>query len=209
MKNSTCSRSSATLSRSREFSAVCQPPVISLRIRSQIWRGLGRRARQAEPAEQQLRDLLLLAQDRATRRFGGMRGEHRLDPDLDHQAADFVEPSPCALSRVTASTMPPGCVVPSFRYWRRRRMRCTFSAMLTISNHSRERAHQVARLRRRHVARAGRELAGAFGAAVAARDRRLPVLLHRLEQGIAALLADHFADQRAEHVHVFPQLGVF
>ena len=73
----------------------------------------------------------------------------------------------------------------------------------------RERAHQVARLRGRHVARADRELARAFGAAVAARDRGLPVLLHRVEQRIAALLADHLADQRAEHVHVFAQLGVF
>jgi hypothetical protein len=73
----------------------------------------------------------------------------------------------------------------------------------------RERAHQVARLCSRYVARAGRELAGAFGAAVTTRDRRLPVLLHRLEQHIAALLANHLADQRAEHVHVFAQLGVF
>src|SRR6185295_7617822 len=53
---------------------------------------LRRRARQAEPAEQQLRDLLLLAQDRAAGRLGGMRREHRLDPDLDHQTADLVEP---------------------------------------------------------------------------------------------------------------------
>jgi hypothetical protein len=73
----------------------------------------------------------------------------------------------------------------------------------------RERADQIARLSGGDVARASRKLAGTFRAAVAARDGSLPVLLDRFEQFIAALLADHLADQRAEHVHVFAQLGVF
>ena len=70
MKNSTCSRSSATVSRSREFSAVCQPPVISRADAVPDLPRLRRRERQAEAAEQQLRDLLLLAQHRAPRRLG-------------------------------------------------------------------------------------------------------------------------------------------
>ena len=211
MKNSTCSRSSATVSRSREFSAVCQPPVISLRMRSQICARLGGRARQPEAAEQQLRDLLLLAQDRAARRFGRMRGEHRLDPHLEHQAADLVErraPAPC--SRVDG--------LDDAARLRRAFVQILAAAadamhLLRHVDHfepSRERAHQVARLRGRHVARAGRELAGALGArrraARSPPDGRCSTASNKR---IAALLADHLADQRAEHVHVFAQLGVF
>ena len=66
-------------------------------MRSQICARLGGRERRIEPAEQQLRDLLLLAQHRAPGRFGRMRGEHRLDPDLDHEAADLVEREPLRL----------------------------------------------------------------------------------------------------------------
>ena len=209
MKNSTCSRSSATreplarvlrgLPAAGDLAADAVPDLARF----------GRRARQAEPAEQQLRDLLLLAQDRAPRRFGGMRGEHRLDPDLDHQAADFVEREPLRLE-------------PRDGFDDAARLRRAFVQILAAAADAmhllrhvdhlepqRERAHQVARLRGRNVARAGRELAGALGAAVAPRDRGLPILLDGFEQGVAALLADHFADQRAEHVHVFAQLGVF
>jgi hypothetical protein len=138
-----------------------------------------------------------------------MRREHRLDPDLDHQAPDLVQPEPLRLQPRHGLDDAAG-------------LRRAFVQILTAAADAmnllrhvdhfepqRERADQVARLRGRHVARAGRELAGAFRAAVAARDRRLPVLLHRFEQRIAALLADHLADQRAEHVHVFAQLGVF
>jgi hypothetical protein len=167
------------------------------------------RARQAEAPEQQLGDLLLLAQDSAPGRFGRVRGEHRLDPDLDHETADLVEPE--------ALQMQPRDGIDDAA-----RLRGALVEILTAAADAmhllrhvdhfepqRERTHQVARLRSRNVAGADRELTGAFGTAVAARDRRLAVLLHRFEQCIAALLADHLADQRAEHVHVFAQLGVF
>ena len=164
------------MSRSREFSAVCQPPVISVRTRSQFCARLGGRERQTEPVEQQPRDPLLLAQHRAPGRFGRMRGEHRLDPDLDHEAADLFErraPAPC--SRVT-------------RLDDAARLRRAFVQILAAAADAmdflghvdhfephRERAHQVARLRGRDVPRAGRQLAGALGVAVAPRDRGLPI----------------------------------
>ena len=50
-----------------------------------------RRERRIEAVEQQLRDALVLAQHRAARALGGMRGEHRLDADLLQQLEHFGE----------------------------------------------------------------------------------------------------------------------
>jgi hypothetical protein len=81
--------------------------------------------------------------------------------------------------------------------------------MFTISNQS-----ENARTRSRACAAGTSHVRVASSRAPSALPSRraiacLTVLLHRLEQHIAALLANHFADQRAEHVHVFAQLGVF
>ena len=88
-------------------------------------------------------------------------------------------------------------------------MRCTFSAMFTISN-------QVEKARTRSRAAAGGTLHVRVASscspsriAFAARDRGLSIAFDGLEQVVAALLANHLADQRTEHVHVFAQLGVF
>jgi hypothetical protein len=45
--------------------------------------------------------------------------------------------------------------------------------------------------------------------AVATSYRSLSVALHSLEHRLPALLANHFADEHAQHVHVFTQFSVF
>src|SRR5262245_15366738 len=73
----------------------------------------------------------------------------------------------------------------------------------------RERADEVARLRRRHFARTRDEPQCPVAISLATRDRSLTIPLHGLEERIAALLANKIADQRAEGVYVLAQLGVF
>jgi len=58
-----------------------------------------RRERGIEAIEQQVRDALVLAQHRATRAFGRMRGEHRLDLDLLQQVDDLREIHAARLER--------------------------------------------------------------------------------------------------------------
>ena len=209
MKNSTCSRSSATVSRSREFSAVCQLPVISLRIRSQICRVSA--AVRDSPSRPSSSCAIFCCLRRIVRRVdsvGCAVNTGSIQISIMRRRISS-SPSPCALQA-------------RHGFDDAARLRRAFVQILAAAADAmdllrhvdhfepqRERAHQVARLRGRNVARAGRELAGALGAAVAPRDRGLPILLDCFEQGIAALLADHLADQRAEHVHVFAQLGVF
>ena len=209
MKNSTCSRSSATVSRSREFSAVCHPEVISARMRSQIVRVSA--AVRDSPIRPSSSCAIFCCLRRIVRRVDSVgcavnTGSIHISSISRRTSASS---SPCFFSRVMASSMPPGWVVPSFRYWRRRRMRCTFSAMLTISN-------QVEKARTRsRASAAGTSRVRVFSSAapLASPSRRAMAAwrsrLHSLEQRIAALLPNNLADQRAEHVHVFAQLGVF
>ena len=49
------------------------------------------------------------------------------------------------------------------------------------------------------------QLHGGFRVAVAAADRHLPVTLHFLEEGVAALVPQYFADQSAERVDVLAE----
>ena len=88
-------------------------------------------------------------------------------------------------------------------------MRCTFSARLTARNHiekarARSRATCGARPRNCTDSSAAASLSPARR-----RMRQAPVLLDQVEQRVAALLLEHVADQRAEHVHVVAQRGMF
>ena len=104
---------------------------------------------------------------------------------------------------------PPGCgVLLSLRYSRRRRTRCTFSAMLTIWNQVANARIRSRRLRRGATLGAHDEFDARLAVVVATADRALPVALDFVEQRLAALVAQHFAHERAERVDVVAQRGV-
>ena len=93
-------------------------------------------------------------------------------------------------------------------YCRRRRTRCTFSAVLTTWNQA-----ENARISSRATAGARScvphdQLHAVLGVAVPPADRGLPVALDEVEQRLAALVPDHLADELAERVHVVAQRRV-
>ena len=134
-KKRTCSRSSATVSLPRELSAVCQLAVSSVRTCSIIAR------RSAGVIDASSR----LMSSRATR-CCCRSNVRRVDSvgcavntgsilSVPSSSATSSIDMPLARNRRKHSSRPPGCgVLLSFRYWRRRRTRCTFSAMFTIWN---------------------------------------------------------------------------
>ena len=107
------------------------------------------------------------------------------------------------------STKPNGCgALASRRYARRRRIRCTFSAMLTIWKYV-----ENARMKSRAVLGASdaeQQLQLAVGRliAFAVRDRELARGLDEIEQRLAALLAHELADELAEPMHVLAQRAI-
>ena len=107
------------------------------------------------------------------------------------------------------SSSPPGCgVLLSFMYWRRRRTRCTFSAMLTIWNQAENaRISSRASVGGRSCVRTTSSHA-VLGVALAAADGGLPVTLDGVEELVAALVPDHLADELAERMHVVAQRRV-
>ena len=112
--------------------------VISRRTRAHKRIELGARRAGILTVEQILRDVLLLAQDRAAGGFGRMCREHRLDA---HRSNQFAALRRASIRRAAVGTMqsamPPGCgVLESLKYWRRRRTRWAFSAVFTAMNQS-------------------------------------------------------------------------
>ena len=83
-----------------------------------------------------------------------------------------------------ASSTPPGCGrwLSFTKYWRRRRMRWTFSARFTTWNQVRERAHQISRQRRRTPAHARRQLERGLLVAIAPMDGGYAIVLDEIEE---------------------------
>ena len=181
-KKSTCSRSSATVSRSRELSAVCHPVVSSVRTRSMMTSHLGRRLRHVEPRHQQSRHALLLSQQRAPRRFGRMRREHRLDAQAPEQRDDLLERDTVLLQPVKAVVQAAGL---------RSRVRIDVLPPAPDAVHlfghvhdlepGRKGADQLEGFRRWTTLRAHDQGHTVFGVAFATTDRRLAIAFHRIE----------------------------
>ena len=116
---------------------------------------------------------------------------------------------PRSRSLAKHSSSPPGWgVLLSFMYCRRRRTRCTFSAVLTTWN-------QVVNARiSSRASVAGRpwvrttSCTQSSASPMPAADGGLPVALHRLEERVAALVPEHLADEPAERMHVVAQRRV-
>ena len=78
-------------------------------------------------------DFLFFPQDRPPGRLRRMRREYRLDEDSVQSSCSPSNVMPVAFSFCSVSSSPPGWNSPtSSRYSRRLRIRCTFSATLTI-----------------------------------------------------------------------------
>ena len=171
---------------------------------------LVRRQRRVEPVEQQARDALLLAQDRAARRLVRVRGEDRLDAQALQQRQHLLERQAGLLELVDgvfhAARLGLGAVAEEI-------LAAPADAVHLLGDVDRlephrERALEVARHGRGTTLDARRELGAGGLVAVAAADREGPVVLDEVEQRLAALLAQHLADQPAEQVHVLAQRGV-
>jgi hypothetical protein len=155
------------------------------------------------PVQQVMRDVLLLAQDGASGRFGRMPGEHRLDAHGSNQFQRLLEGHPAALQARDAISDAAG-------------LRCArIVEVLAPPPHSmdllrrvhrqepnRERTRQVGRHRRRSTLRAPLQLVPLRGVALAPVNCRDPIPLHELEEFLAALVAKRLAYQGAQDVHV-------
>ena len=140
----------------------------------------------------------------------GMRREHRLDAERAEQFEHLLERSRGRASASRHSSSPPGCgVLLSFRYWRRRRTRCTFSAMLTIWNQAENARISLAPARLAECAlRTHHELDGRIRIALATADGGLAVAFDLGEKASPALVAADFAHEIAERMHVVAKCGV-
>ena len=164
---------------------------------------LERRQRRIEPLDHQVGDLLLLAEHRPARGLGRMRREHGIDRDARqqfehfrgvearrlqavHAVADAAGLRPVAVGKVLA---PAAHAVHAL-------------GQVHDLEPGAECADQVARLGRLAARGSRDEVHRAAGIAAAPRDCRDAIAFDALEQLIAALVAQHVADQPAEGVHV-------
>ena len=167
---------------------------------------LDRRERRIEPRHQQARDALLLAQQGAARRFGRVGRKNRLDAQapeqFDHlrQAVTdraqlleaFGEAAGLVGTAVVEVLPPPAHAVH----------------LLGHVDHLEPGAEcpdQFGGLLRRPAVGPHDQLHGGFRVAVAAADRHLPVALHFLEEGVAALVPQYFAHESAKCVDVLAE----
>ena len=165
--------------------------------------------RRVQAIEQQLRDALLLAQDRAPRGLGRMPGEDRIDADPIEQCPDVTQRPAFAREaqqRVADAT--------------RLRLRGIVQVLAAPPDPvhllgegddlepGRDRTHEVAGLGR--LATAGPREQRVFAALVAlsATDRGDTVPLDLVEAELPALFEQDLADERAERMHVFAQRSV-
>ena len=188
-KKSTCSRSSATVSRSARVVGRL-PAGRELRaytIDDHV--ALGRRLNHVEPRHEQPRHPLLLPQQRAPRRFGWMRREYRLDAEPAKQRYSLLERQSLLLQAGKAVEQAAGLrtgvridVLPS-----------TPDAM-DLFGHvhdlepGRERPDQLKRFGRWTSLGAHDQRHTVLGIALAATDCGLPIAFHRSEYGGAALV---------------------
>jgi hypothetical protein len=168
---------------------------------------LVRREARVEPLEQALRDALLLAQQRAAARLGGMRREHRLDRERADQLEHLLRAEARGFERADG-------ILDAARLRALAVLEEVIAAaadavyLLGEIHHlepHRERPQQIARQSRRPVAHAGGELGARLAGSGAAADGGDAVELDQLEQLVAALFAQDLADQRAERVHIVAQ----
>ena len=134
-KKSTCSRSSATVSRSRELSAVCQPVVSSVRTRSMMT-STSAGVCGASSCAMSSRATRCCCRS-SVRRVDSVGCAANTGSMLKPPSSATICSSeiPCPFSRSKQSCRPPGCGPASeLTYCRRRRTRCTFSAMFTTWN---------------------------------------------------------------------------
>src|SRR6516225_994887 len=166
-----------------------------------------RREARVEQLEQPLRNALLLAQQRATVRLGGVRRQHRLDreraDELEHLLAAQPLGLECGERILDATGLRTLAVLEEI-------VAAAADAVHLLGEvhdlkPGGEGTHQVARQRGRAVPYAGRELRARLARARAATDRGDAVELDQLEQLLTALLAQNVADQRTEHMHVIAQ----
>ena len=170
---------------------------------------LRRGPRRVEPADQQAGDALLLAQQRAARRFRRMRGKDRFDAQLAEQRHDLLE-------RVAAGLQPREALLESAGL----RSAAVVHVLATAAHavhllrevHDleplREGVDQLLRLGGRATLRAHDQLDRLFGFALATPDGRVAVSLDGVEEVLPALVLEHFADELAERVHVVAQCRV-
>ncbi len=169
------------------------------------------RCRGVEPqaAQQELRNFLPLAQQGPARRLRGMRRQHRFDPQLQQQAMQLRQGD-------TA------CFELAQRLLHPARLFCTLIHVFATATNpmhllrhvhhlepGRERTHQIARAFSGNAADDLQRGHDATRLAFTPRNGGLAALLDEFEQGISALFADHLANERTQHVHVFAQGGVF
>ena len=155
-----------------------------------------------------MRDVLLLAQDGAARRFGGMRGEHRLDAhgcDQLQRLRPASRPSRCR--RAMQSAMPPGCgTLESLRYCAAAAHAMRLLGRIHRLEPDRERACKIGGRRRRPALRC----VPATPSASAASPSRRRIAASRSpstssQELLAPLVAQRLADQFAERMHILAQ----
>ena len=179
-----------------------------MRTLSQTMLRLVRREARVEPLEQALRDALLLAQQRAAARLGGVRGEHRLDgqaaDELEHLGGAQAPRLECRDRVLDAAGLRPLAVLEEV-------VAAAADAMHLLGEvdrlePGREGAHQVAGQRRRPVAhqrgqlraRAGHRRRGARIAATRSASTSSNSASPPCSRRISP-------DQRAQGVHVIAQ----
>ncbi len=159
-----------------------------------------------QPIEQVVRDVLLLAQDRAPGGFGRMPREHRLDAHGGDQFQCLLQRHSVALQSRDAIRDAAGLrgariveILPA----------PANSMDLLRRVHglepNRKRTRQIGRCRRRSVHRALLQLGPVRGIALAPLNCREPIAFHELEKFLAPLVAKRLADQGAEGMHVLAQ----
>ena len=169
-----------------------------------------RREHRVAVFQQPVGNALLAVQPGAARRLGRMRHQHRFDAQLPQQFQHVLEPEtlrlelgqggdhslrlrPAAVGEEILAA--PADAVHFLRH----------VGQLEIGG---EGAQQVARQLRAPPLHARAQLERHAGAAAAAANRRLAVAFGQLVEFVAALLAQHAADQRAEGVYVLAQRAV-
>ena len=169
--------------------------------------GFVRREGRVETFDQALCDAQLLAQQRPAAGFGRMRREHRLDGQTADELEDLRRGEALALQRgdriLHAAGLGPLTVLEQI-------LAAAPDAVdpfrqIDALEPGGEGAHHFARQRRRALAYTSRELGVRFARAGAAADGGDAVQLHQLEQLLPALLAQDFAHERAERMHVLAQ----
>jgi hypothetical protein len=168
---------------------------------------LVRRQRRVEPIEHELGNALLLAQDRAPRRFSGMRDEDRFNTQAADEREHLIQA--CAASFERAER-----ILDAARLWAcallQKVLPPTADAMHFLGKvhdlkPGRKGAHQIARGRRRSPLHSRGKLDPRLRIAVSATDGAHPVLFHEVEERGAPLLAQDVADERAQGMHVLTQ----